>query len=109
MAPCSSSSSNNRGRAPSSLELHGAIVTLDALGCQKEIVATIVQQGGDYVIAVKGNQEKLLDAVHEAFGQAFDANEGTTFGKREQGHGRREERLCTVIDVPDAFPDRDLW
>src|SRR5262249_1358624 len=42
------------------LELHGAIVTLDALGCQKEIVATIVQRGADYVIAVKGKQEKTV-------------------------------------------------
>ena len=108
-APAGSSELGALPRLLELLELHGAIVTLDALGCQKEIVATIVQQGGDYVIAVKGNQEKLLDAVHEAFGQAFDANEGTTFGKREQGHGRREERLCTVINVPDAFPDRDLW
>jgi predicted transposase YbfD/YdcC len=91
------------------LELHGAIVTLDALGCQKEIVGQIVDQGGDYVIAVKGNQGKLLDAVHDAFGQAFDADEGTTFSKREQGHGRHEERVCTVIDVPDDFPDWAQW
>src|SRR5215467_7092903 len=83
------------------LELHGAIVTLDALGCQKEIVETIVQRGGDYVIAVKGNQEKLLDAVHDAFEQALDADQGTMVQKHERGHGRDETRLYTVIDVPE--------
>jgi predicted transposase YbfD/YdcC len=104
--------SNELGALPKLLELlelHGAIVTLDALGCQKEIVQTIVEQDGDYVIAVKGNQEKLLDAVQEAVGQALDTNAGTTLAKRERGHGRTEERLCTVIAVPDDFPDRSAW
>jgi predicted transposase YbfD/YdcC len=103
-----SAGSNELGALPKLLELlelHGAIVTLDALGCQKEIVGQIVQQGGDYVIAVKGNQEKLLNAVHEAFGQAFDADQGTTFEKREHGHGRQETRTCTVIEVPKEFPE----
>jgi predicted transposase YbfD/YdcC len=91
------------------LELHGAIITLDALGCQKEIVETIVQRGGDYVIAVKGNQEKLFDAMHEAFEAALDADQGTTHHKHEHGHGRTETRLCTVIEVPEEFPERAHW
>jgi predicted transposase YbfD/YdcC len=92
------------------LELHGAIVTLDALGCQKEIVAQIVAQGGDYVISVKGNQDKLEDAVHEAFTEAFDGAEAVkTLATRENGHGRRETRLCTVIDVPETFAEKDQW
>jgi hypothetical protein len=68
--------SNELGALPKLLELldlHGAIVTLDALGCQKEIVAQIVDQGGDYVIAVKGNQEKLEAAVHATLGAALAA------------------------------------
>jgi predicted transposase YbfD/YdcC len=104
--------SNELGALPKLLELlelHGAIVTLDALGCQKEIVETIVQRGGDYVIAVKGNQEKLFDAMHAAFEQALDADEGTTLQKREYGHGRTETRLCTVIAVPEEFPERAHW
>ena len=104
--------SNELGALPKLLELlelHGAIVTLDALGCQKEIVETIVQRGGDYVIAVKGNQEKLFDAIHEAFEQALDADQGTTLQQRERGHGRTETRLCTVIDVPKEFPEQGHW
>lgn len=81
--------SNELGALPKLLELldlHGAIVTLDALGCQKEIVAQIVDQGGDYVISVKGNQEKLQAAVHEAIGAALETETGTSsqtrFGSR---------------------------
>jgi predicted transposase YbfD/YdcC len=92
------------------LELSGAIVTLDALGCQTEIVRQIVQQGGDYVISVKGNQEKLEQAVHEAFGQAFDSDEVLKMLEtHERGHGRTETRLCTVIAVPATFPEQDKW
>ena len=68
-----------------------------------------IKLGLIFLGGIERNKGCANDAVHEAFGQAFDAIEGTTFGKREQGHGRREERLCTVINVPDAFPDRDLW
>jgi predicted transposase YbfD/YdcC len=92
------------------LELQGAIVTLDALGCQREIVEQIMQQGGDYVIAVKGNQDKLQDAVYEAFGEALDeAQEATTRESHDQGHGRTETRLCTVIEIPEAFAEREKW
>src|SRR5437667_1815738 len=91
------------------LELHDAIVTLDALGCQKEIVAQIVDQGGDYVISVKGNQDKLEHAVQEAFGEAFDDEELKTLETRENGHGRRETRLCTVIEVPETFSEQEKW
>jgi predicted transposase YbfD/YdcC len=91
------------------LELHGAIATLDALGCQTEIVGQIVRQGGDYVISVKGNQEKLQGAVFEAFAQALDGDDAPTRQHSESGHGRRETRLCTVIDVPEKFPQKERW
>jgi len=92
------------------LELHGAIVALDALGCQTEIVAQIVDKGGDYVISVKGNQEKLQDAVFEAFSAAFDgAAEVKTVASSDNGHGRQEKRQCLVIEVPETFPEKDKW
>jgi predicted transposase YbfD/YdcC len=105
--------SNELGALPKLLELlelEGAIVTLDALGCQKEIVAQIVEKHGDYVISVKGNQEKLEAAVHEAFAQALDGDEELrTMETREQGHGRIETRACTVIEVPESFPEKENW
>lgn len=105
--------SNELGALPKLLELlelHGAIVTLDALGCQKEIVAQIVNQGGDYVISVKGNQEKLEAAVHAAFEEALTQESRTrTVQRCETKHGREERRLYTVIEVPSTFPELEKW
>lgn len=104
--------SNELGALPALLELldlHGAIVTLDALGCQKDIVATIVAKHGDYVIAVKDNQERLLAAVQEYLGQVLDDPQARTRADREECHGRREERIYAVADVPDDFPELAQW
>jgi predicted transposase YbfD/YdcC len=105
--------SNELGALPKLLELlelQGAIVTLDALGCQKEIVEQIVNQGGSYVISVKGNQDKLEDAVHAAFTEALDGQaDVTTRETHDEGHGRTETRLCTVIKVPETFCRKDKW
>jgi predicted transposase YbfD/YdcC len=105
--------SNELGALPKLLELldlHGAIVTLDALGCQKEIVAQIVDQGGDYLIAVKGNQEKLEAAVHATLGAALEANEKLpTITRLEEKHGRQERRLYTVLEVPKDFAELEQW
>jgi predicted transposase YbfD/YdcC len=105
--------SNELGALPKLLELldlHGAIVTLDALGCQKEIVAQIVDQGGDYVIAVKGNQEKLEAAVHATLGAALEANTPMpTITRLEETHGRQERRLYTVLEVPTDFAELEQW
>ena len=51
------------------LELHGAIVSIDAMGCQREIAAKIVKGGGDYVLQVKGNQPSLQAAIKESFAE----------------------------------------
>jgi predicted transposase YbfD/YdcC len=105
--------SNELGALPKLLELldlHGAIVTLDALGCQKEIVAQIVDQGGDYVIAVKGNQEKLESAVHAALADALESNAAMpTLTRLEETHGRQERRLYTVLEVPKDFVELEQW
>jgi predicted transposase YbfD/YdcC len=105
--------SNELGALPKLLELldlHGAIVTLDALGCQRHIVSQIVEQGGDYVIAVKGNQEKLEEAVQTAFTETLEADTvPPTLTRVEQKHGRQERRLYTVLEVPDDFPELEQW
>jgi predicted transposase YbfD/YdcC len=105
--------SNELGALPKLLELldlEDATVTLDALGCQKHIVAQIVEQGGDYVIAVKGNQEKLEAAVHAALKAALETDATPpTISRVEQKHGRNERRLYSVLEVPDDFPDREQW
>jgi predicted transposase YbfD/YdcC len=88
------------------LDLTGALVTLDAAGCQRETLRQIREQGGDYLVAVKGNQPALQRAVHAAFDRAGDAEfAGCDMAASvEDGHGRHEERYVTVIRDPEGLP-----
>ncbi len=90
------------------LELKGAVVTLDAAGCQKGIAKQVRDRGGDYLLAVKGNQPALSDAVHAVFDRACGADfEGVKHDgheSAESGHGRHEERYTTVIYDPAGLP-----
>src|SRR6266850_7433161 len=56
------------------LDVHGAFVSIDAMGCQKEIAAKIRARGGDYVLSVKDNQPTLLHDIQNTFAQAFDTD-----------------------------------
>jgi hypothetical protein len=76
------------------------------LGCTKERVETMGQRGGAYGLAVKGNPEKRLDAMPEAFEQALAADQGTRVQNHERGPGRDATRRCPVRDVPQEFPER---
>lgn len=90
------------------LELRGALVTLDAAGCQKGIARQVREQGGDYLLAVKGNQPALHDAVRAVFDRACEADfagvEHDGHEAVEDGHGRHEERYTTVIYDPQGLP-----
>jgi predicted transposase YbfD/YdcC len=83
------------------LELSGCIVTIDALGCQTEVAETIVQQGGDYLIATKRNQGRLLEDVKDLFdGYHSIAFQGIPHGYAKtvhKGHGRLEIRECWTL------------
>lgn len=96
------------------LELHGAIVTIDAMGCQKQIAGKIVDRGGDYVLAVKDNQPKLHAALQEHFDDLHenDFAEGACRRQRtrEKGHGRQEERYVYHSPLPESMRDFvDAW
>lgn len=88
------------------LDLRGALVTLDAAGCQTQIVEQIRTQGGDYLVAVKGNQPSLQQAVHAAFDRACEDEfaDCPMAASVEDGHGRHEERYVTVIQNPGGLP-----
>src|SRR5262249_10616491 len=58
---------------PELLELNGALVTIDAMGCQKAIARKVVDQGGHYALTVKDNQEHLLEDIQQIFREAFDS------------------------------------
>ena len=89
------------------LDLKGALVTIDAAGCQQHILEQIRGQKGDYLVAVKGNQPTLERAVHAAFERAGEAEfVGCPMaGSQEDAHGRHEERYVTVIPRPTGLPE----
>ncbi len=89
------------------LQLHGAIVTIDAMGCQKQIADKIIHGGGDYVLAVKDNQPKLHAALQEHFHDLhendFAEGECRRRRAREKGHGREEERYYYQTPLPKSM------
>ena len=100
----------------STLDVSGCTVTIDAMGCQKEIATTIIDRGADYVLALKGNQPQLHQDVTETFDHArqvgfahvdHDFHETVT-----KGHGRIETRRCWSVSDPDLLSyvnDRNAW
>jgi predicted transposase YbfD/YdcC len=95
------------------LDLHGALVTIDAIGCQKAIAAKIIEKKGDYVLTVKGNQERLLTDIQETVNKALDdeipKHQVRTLTTEEDGHGRREVRTYMVISNLEDIRDRLAW
>lgn len=95
------------------LDLHGALVTLDAMGCQKEIAAQIVANGGDYMLTVKDNQGHLLKDIQTTVERALDdqlpAASVSRHTTQERGHGRTERRSYVVVHNIDGIHDRDSW
>ena len=89
------------------LELNGCIVTIDAMGCQKEIAQSILEQGADYVLAVKQNQgrlhEDLRDLFEEAEATGFEGVPHAYAATLNKGHGRLERRECWAITDPDCL------
>jgi predicted transposase YbfD/YdcC len=95
------------------LDLNGAVVTIDAMGCQKEIAADIIGRGGQYVLAAKENQPHLSEDIKRAFDEALDQGEpGVDFTECQTGEvrsGRQETRCCCVITDPKGIRDAGLW
>jgi predicted transposase YbfD/YdcC len=95
------------------LDLNGALVTIDAMGCQKDIAQKIVEQGGHYALTVKDNHPHLLADIQQAFTQALDSDfaglEHDTYETCERGHGRDEYRSYTVLHSTAGIRQADDW
>lgn len=95
------------------IDVSGALVTIDAMGCQKEIARQTKKEGADYVLAVKENQPKLHQAVSDFFAEQMDEDFASSPRRRqethEKGHGRVEQRYYYLAPVPDDFPVRRDW
>ncbi|MBL8827845.1 MAG: ISAs1 family transposase [Planctomycetaceae bacterium] len=90
------------------LELRGAIISIDAMGCQKEIAQQIVAGGGDYVLAVKDNQPSLHQAIAEFFLTRHEQQDFKDFGCRqhitsERSRGRDETRTYYTAPLPESM------
>ena len=95
------------------LELHGALVSIDALGCQKEIAQAIRDSGADYLLQVKGNQPTLEADIDASFLAALEADFVGWAHDRwidtSCGHGREEERECLVLYDLGGLSTREDW
>jgi predicted transposase YbfD/YdcC len=95
------------------IELTGTLITIDAMGCQKEIVKQVVTGGGDCVIAVKDNQPKFLAAIQAFFLDHLERDlEDLRYRYHEtldDGHGRIDERSYYLAKVPRDFATAKDW
>lgn len=95
------------------LALKGAIVTIDAMGCQKNIAAQIVDGHADYCLAVKDNQPTLAEDIATSFANAQESGfESVTHDEHvtsEKGHGRTEVRYYYTMPVPETLRTADEW
>jgi len=101
--------SNEITAIPALLDLiciQGCLVTIDAMGCQKQIAARIIDQQADYVLALKENQEELLEEVKAAFAimPVQQVEE-----QLDAGHGRIEKRQCAVISDLRFVDEASKW
>jgi len=93
------------------LDISGALVSIDAAGCQKEIAAQIVAKKGDYLLAAKDNQPRLCEDIVRLATEALENDYAglSQHTVEEKGHGRQEMRFCFVLTELDSIRDRELW
>lgn len=88
------------------LDIEGSIVTIDAMGTQTSIAEDIIKGGGDYILALKGNQQNLREEAESIFRvQKPDSVHEIT----EKGHGRIETRKCEVINNLEFLYGKEKW
>ena len=95
------------------VDIKGAIITIDAMGTQREIAQQIVARGGDYVLALKANQEKLCAGVVEYIQQQSETDFADCGARQhtttETGHGREETRHYIQMPAPKTLPGFTNW
>jgi predicted transposase YbfD/YdcC len=88
------------------LELAGTVVTIDAMGCQREIAQRIIDKKADYVLAVKDNQGLLAEQVRDSF---LLLESDAVAEQIDCGHGRVEQRKCSVIADLSMIEKASEW
>jgi predicted transposase YbfD/YdcC len=88
------------------IAVQGCIVTIDAMGCQKDIAKKIIEKNADYILQVKGNQKGLLEEIEDTF-KTLPVE--TTNTDLDMGHGRIELRKCDVISNLELVEQQPYW
>lgn len=95
------------------IEISGGLVTIDAMGCQVEIAAKIVEADADYCLAVKGNQPTLHEGIKAHFMNHLEDDfariDVVEHHTQEATHGRVDNRSYYLCEVPDDLPDGSRW
>jgi predicted transposase YbfD/YdcC len=95
------------------LDINNATVTIDAAGCQKNIAAKIISKGGDYLLALKGNQgnvhQAVMDHVIEHMENDFATTTVDRYVETMKGHGREDNVEYFHLPVPERLPGASLW
>ncbi|MCL4167518.1 UNVERIFIED_CONTAM: hypothetical protein GTU68_008425, partial [Idotea baltica] len=97
------------------LDIEGATITIDAMGTQKAIAAQIIEQKGDYLLALKSNHENLHNSVVDYFEHLSTPVGQQTrlpadiYESVDKGHGRLEQRRCSVVQTLDWLDERKEW
>lgn len=90
------------------LDLEGALVSIDAMGCQKEIASEVIKGQGDYLLAVKGNQKTLFEDIKSGFG-VYKKEELTYFETQEINGSRVEKRVCRMMKDLSHIEQTNQW
>lgn len=95
------------------LNLKGSTVTIDAMGCQKEIAEEIRDRKGHYVFGLKGNQPTLEEDLQQLYEDGLNSDfaelNHTQYETYDKGHGRLEHRTYLAIEIPKDHPQRAIW
>jgi len=88
------------------IDVEGAIISIDAMGCQKEIAEKIVSKKADYLLAVKDNQKNLHEEIQDIFENKLPFTQHSTL---DNNHGRVEKRTATVLNDVSLLTEKDGW
>ena len=95
------------------VDIHGAIITIDAMGTQTAIAAKIIDGGGDFILALKGNQASLHQATMEYIAKHSETDFQDVDARRhvttETKHGRTETRTYIQMPAPKSLPGYERW
>jgi predicted transposase YbfD/YdcC len=95
------------------LEIQGCLITIDAMGCQREIAKKIVDAKANYVLAVKDNQKKLHKEIRSFFDEHLEDDCRSIDCRRhethEKGHGRQDSRFYYLAKLPEGFSECGKW